>query len=94
MYGPYHTPFKLISSVLCHCEDLLSQLQMLVSNVPDHDFLLLSGDMNAKVGTNNSNNERAMGKHGCGERNNNGVPWFFHYQRLKENFTGGDMNLY
>ena len=35
-------------------------------------MLLLTGDMNAKVGTDNSNYERAMGRHGCGERNNNG----------------------
>ena len=45
---------------------------MAVSKVPQHDILLLTGDMNAKVGTNNSNNEWAMGQHGCGERNNNG----------------------
>lgn len=35
-------------------------------------MLLLTGDMNAKVGTDNLNYEREMGKHGCGERNNNG----------------------
>ena len=53
-------------------EDWYEQLQMAVSKVPQHDILLLTGDMNAKVGTDNSNNERAMGRHGCGERNNNG----------------------
>ncbi len=40
--------------------------------VPQHNVLLLTGEMNAKVGTDNSNNERAMGRYGCGERNNNG----------------------
>ncbi len=53
-------------------EDWYEQLQMAVSKVPQHDVLLLTGDMNAKVGTDNSNNERAVGKYGCGERNNNG----------------------
>lgn len=45
---------------------------MAVSKVPQNDVILLTGDMNAKVGTNNLNNERAMGRHGCGDRNNNG----------------------
>ncbi len=53
-------------------EDWYEQLQMAVSKVPQHDVLLLTGDMNAKVGNDNSNNERAMGRYGCGERNNNG----------------------
>ena len=53
-------------------EDWNEQLPMVVSKVPQHDALLLTGEMNAKVGTDNSNNERAMGRHGCGERNNNG----------------------
>ena len=43
-------------------EDWYLQLQKVVSKVPQHDILLLTGDMNAKVGTNNSNNERAMGR--------------------------------
>ena len=30
------------------------------------------GDMNAKVGAGNDNCDRAIGRHGCGERNNNG----------------------
>lgn len=53
-------------------EDWYEQLQMAVSKVPQHDVHLLTGDMNAKVGTDNSNNERAMARYGCGERNNNG----------------------
>ena len=35
-------------------------------------MLLIIGDMNAKVGSENSNCERAMGKHGCGMMNDNG----------------------
>lgn len=53
-------------------EDWYEQLQAAVSKDPQHDLLLLIGDLNAKVGTDNSNYERAMGRHGCGERNNNG----------------------
>ena len=53
-------------------EDWYEQLQMAVSMLPQHDMLLLTGDMNAKVGTDNSNYERVMGRHGCGVRNDNG----------------------
>ena len=35
-------------------------------------MLLIIWDMNAKVGANNTNYDRAMGKHGCGVMNNNG----------------------
>lgn len=51
-------------------EDWYEQLQMAVSQVPQHD-VLLTGNVNAKVGTNNFNNERELGRHGCGDRNNN-----------------------
>jgi exonuclease III len=54
-------------------EDWNEQLPMVVSKVPQHDVLLLTDDMNAKVGTDNSNNERAMGRHGCSKRNNNAL---------------------
>ena len=37
--------------------------------MPQPDMLLIIGDMNAKVGAENSNCERAMGKHGCGVMN-------------------------
>ena len=48
------------------------QLQQVVSKVPQHDMLLIIGDMNAKVGDDNTNYERAMGTHGCGDMNDNG----------------------
>ena len=35
-------------------------------------MLLIMGDMNAKVGADNTNSDRAMGKHGCGMMNVNG----------------------
>ena len=43
------------------------QLQLAVSSMP-----MITGDMNAKVGADNANCDRAMGKHGCGEINDNG----------------------
>ena len=53
-------------------EDWYEQLQQAVAKVPQLDMLLIIGDMNAKVGSDNSNCERAMGKHGCGVMNDNG----------------------
>ena len=53
-------------------DDWYEQLQYEVSRVPQHDMLLITGDINAKVGSDNSNCEAAMGKHGCGSINDNG----------------------
>ena len=35
-------------------------------------MLIISGDMNAKVGSSNRNREEVMGRHGIGEINRNG----------------------
>ena len=53
-------------------DDWYEQLQYEVSRVPQHDMLLIMGDINAKVCSDNSNCETAMGKHGCGSINDNG----------------------
>ena len=53
-------------------DDWYEELQHAVSKVPQHDMLLIMGDLNAKVGAENSNCERAMGRHGCGVMNDNG----------------------
>jgi len=43
-----------------------------VENTPSRDLLIVMGDLNAMVGTVNTGNERVMGKHGCGNLNDNG----------------------
>ena len=43
-----------------------------MEKVNKHDLWLITGDMNAKVGSFNHNRERAMGKHGTGIMNSNG----------------------
>ena len=48
------------------------QLQVEVDAVPRHDLTIVMGDLNAKVAIDNMYCERAMGKHGCGTRNENG----------------------
>ena len=48
------------------------QLQSIVEKVNKHDLLIITGDMNAKVGSSNHNRERVMAKHGAAIMNSNG----------------------
>ena len=53
-------------------DDFYNQLQTEIEKTPRHDLTILMGDLNAKVGNNNTDYERIMGKHGMGTRNENG----------------------
>ncbi|XP_063435995.1 craniofacial development protein 2-like [Mytilus trossulus] len=48
------------------------KLQSITCKTPRHDILIVLGDMNAKVGNDNLDRERFMGKHGLGTINENG----------------------
>ena len=48
------------------------QLQTAVESVHAHDVLFILGDLNAKVGSDNTGREHVMGKHGIGTINDNG----------------------
>ncbi|XP_063411614.1 uncharacterized protein LOC134694531 [Mytilus trossulus] len=48
------------------------KLQSITCKTPRHDILIVLGDMNAKVGNNNLDRERVMGKYGLGTINENG----------------------
>ncbi|XP_062595390.1 craniofacial development protein 2-like [Saccostrea cucullata] len=48
------------------------ELQRAVEETPVHDVLVILGDLNAKINTNNEGKESIMEKHGCGVINNNG----------------------
>ena len=48
------------------------QVQSVMDRVPARDMKILMGDLNAKVGTDNTNRDLIMGKHGTGEQNENG----------------------
>ena len=78
----YHSKYYKLSILQCYAptneaedevkDDWYEQLQYEVSRVPQHDLLLIMGDINAKVGLDNSNCEAAMGRHGSGLINDNG----------------------
>ena len=59
-------------------EAFYEQLQATFENVYCRDLLLVMGDLNAKVGSDNLNFERVMEREGCGVQNDNGerlVKW-------------------
>ena len=47
-------------------------LQSQINKPPQHDVLLVIGGQNAKVGNDNSQYERSMGREGTGKMNENG----------------------
>ena len=49
-----------------------NQLQAKLERTPRHEMKILMGNLNVKVGSDNTNHDRAMGKEGCGSMNNNG----------------------
>ena len=48
------------------------KLQTIVEETPRHDMLVITGDMNAKLGSDVEGYERVIGRHGVGSRNENG----------------------
>ena len=52
--------------------DFYKQLQDTVSRCNINDLIVVMGDLNAKVGNNNTNREEVMGKFGVGVMNDNG----------------------
>ncbi|VDO71701.1 unnamed protein product [Schistosoma margrebowiei] len=64
------------ASIKDHDEDVRNQfynrLQSIVEKCPTKDLNILMGDFNAKVEMDNTGYEDIMGRHGLGERNENG----------------------
>ncbi len=54
-------------------DEFYEQLAVELDSTPQHDMKIIMGDLNAKVGNNNRNYERAMGREGYGIMNENGA---------------------
>ena len=53
-------------------EQFYQELQETVDGCSKNDITTIMGDLNAKVGSDNTGYERTMGKHGLGTQNDNG----------------------
>ena len=63
-------------------------LQKITDKIPRHDVTIIMGDANAKVGNDNEGEERTLGKHGVGTRNENGQR-FVDFCTLNNHTIGG-----
>lgn len=82
LYACLNSRFAKVSIVVCYVpiegaeedakDDFYDSLQTAIEGIPKHDILLLLGDFNAKVGSDNDNRENVMGRHGVGAMNDNG----------------------
>ena len=52
--------------------DFYEQLQSAIKKVPKRHMDILLGDLNAKLGIDNTNSDHIMGTHGTGAQNKNG----------------------
>ena len=52
-------------------DEFYEKFQEMIQQVNKHDLVIVTGDMNAKVGNDNENYEQVMGKQGIGTRNEN-----------------------
>ena len=78
----FRSRFVMMTVVVCYAptnnadeevkERYYEQLQETISRVNKHDVLVVGGDMNAKVGNDNSGRERCMERFGLGTMNENG----------------------
>ena len=78
----FSSKFQKVSIIQCYSptnqatdeskENFYGQLQSIMDKTPKRDICIVMGDMNAKVGSDNSTRETTMGKHGVGEMNENG----------------------
>ena len=78
----FHSKFRKVTIIQCYAptnlaesdtkDQFYQQLQETIDSSPKRDIIMILGDLNAKVGTNNQNRELNMGKHGIGEMNENG----------------------
>ena len=78
----YNSTYAKLTVIVCYAptedteeeekDTFYDSLQRTVDETPRHDVLLVMGDLNAKVGSDNEGKEGTMGREGLGDGNNNG----------------------
>ena len=82
MTARFESRFQKVSVVMCYAptnnaeeeekDAFYTQLQAVVDKIPRRDILIVMGDLNAKVGSDNTGREKEMGRNGLGVMNENG----------------------
>ena len=69
----YHESGKTFNGYCpLNSEEFYEQIQASMDKIPKRDLKILMGDLNAKVGSDNTDKELIMGRHGVREQNDNG----------------------
>ncbi|XP_052237775.1 craniofacial development protein 2-like [Dreissena polymorpha] len=94
----FNSKFQEVTIIQCYAptnltddntkEDFYGHLQSGLDKVPKRDITIVMGDMNAKVGCNNTGKELIMGKQGVGDINENGE-LFTDFCELNDLVIGG-----
>ena len=82
MSARFESRFQKTSVIMCYAptnnaeeeekEAFYTQLQTTLDKIPRRDMLIVMGDLNAKVGNDNTGREREMGRNGVEQMNENG----------------------
>ncbi|XP_052225062.1 craniofacial development protein 2-like [Dreissena polymorpha] len=82
MSARFNSAYAKLTIIVCYAptevaeatekDAFYDQLQEVIELTQKHDVLLVFGDLNAKVGKDNTGKESTMGTQGCGIRNGNG----------------------
>ncbi|XP_011437187.3 craniofacial development protein 2 [Magallana gigas] len=82
VYARFNSKHIKLGVIQCYsptndaCDDekdtFYNLLQSVLHRTPKHDMVIVIGDLNAKVGQDNTGKEACMGAHGIGQLNENG----------------------
>ncbi|KAL4717965.1 hypothetical protein ACJJTC_013004 [Scirpophaga incertulas] len=99
----FYTKVRKISVIQCYAptnaassetkNDFYSLLTATLKNIRKQDIVIVMGDLNAKVGTDNSGCERHMGTNGLGTRNENGE-LFLEFCQTNDLTIGGTLFIH
>ena len=54
-------------------EDFRNKLEDIITSIDENDGIIVAGDLNCHIGSNNAGYENIMGRYGFGDRNDDGL---------------------